>query len=306
MLENKVAVVTGGGTGIGRAIAIAFAQAGAKVVVNDYGVTVDGREPSSEPANEVVATIKAAGGEAIASAESVTDFAAGGRIVQTALDTWGKLDAVALCAGILRERMLFNMSEDEWDSVLAVHLKGHFNVMRHATHAMRLQRSGSIITFTSSAGLEGQPAQPNYSAAKAGIVGLTRSTALAMGRYDVRVNCIAPSAATRMTARLNEMTSKTRSSSERGLPEHVAPLAVFLASDQSAHITGQVVTATGNKIAIWSHPREIRAAFTEGAWSAERIADVWDAALGQDELARFKRMGLPKPGELKPAAQGAS
>ena len=190
LLDGKVAVVTGGGTGIGRAVAIALAAAGARVVVNDYGVSVDGRDPSSGPANEVVGVIRAAGGQAVASPESVTTMAGGRAVVDLALREYGDLHVLVCCAGILRERMIFNMSEEEWDAVIAVHLKGHFTVMQPATAHMRQKKAGSIITFTSTAGLEGSPGQPNYSAAKEGIVGLTRSTALAMARYGVRCNAI--------------------------------------------------------------------------------------------------------------------
>src|SRR3989454_5777103 len=202
LLDGKVAVVTGGGTGIGRAVSLDLAAAGAKVVVNDYGVSVDGRDPSSEPANEVVGKIRAKGGQAVASPESVATMAGGRAVVDLALKEFGDLHILVCCAGILRERVIFNMSEEEGDAGIAGHLKGHFTVMQPATRHMREKKSGSIITFTSTAGLEGSPGQPNYSAAKEGIVGLTRSTALAMARYGVTVNCISPSAETRMTERL--------------------------------------------------------------------------------------------------------
>ena len=202
LLDGKVAIVTGGGTGIGRAVSLDLARAGAKVVVNDYGVSVDGTDPSSAPANEVVTAIRSAGGQAVASPESVATMAGGRGLVELALKEFGDLHIVVCCAGILRERMIFNMSEEEWDAVIAVHLKGHFTVMQPATRHMREKRAGSIITFTSTAGLEGSPGQPNYSAAKEGIVGLTRSTALAMARYGVRCNAISPTADTRMTQRL--------------------------------------------------------------------------------------------------------
>src|SRR5439155_456591 len=202
LLDGKVAVVTGAGSGIGRGVALGLAAAGASVVINDYGVTVDGRDPSSERALGVVKEIEAGGGRAVANADSVATMAGGQAMVDAALNTFGDLHIVVCCAGILKERMIFNMSEDEWDSVVAVHLKGHFTVMRPATRHMRERRYGRIVTFTSTAGLEGSPGQPNYSAAKEGIVGLTRSTALAMAKYGVTVNCISPTAETRMTERL--------------------------------------------------------------------------------------------------------
>ncbi len=212
LLDDKVAVVTGGGTGIGRAVSIGLAAAGASVVVNDYGVSVDGMDPSSEPANQVVAHIRKAGGRAVAAADSVATMAGGRTVVELALKEFGDLHVLVCCAGILRERMIFNMSEEEWDAVIAVHLKGHFTVMQPATRHMRERKTGSIITFTSTAGLEGSPGQPNYSAAKEGIVGLTRSTALAMAKYGVRCNAISPTADTRMTQRLP--------GERRGAPHH--------------------------------------------------------------------------------------
>src|SRR5881398_2818513 len=220
LLDGKVAVVTGAGNGIGRGVALGLARAGARVVVNDYGVTVDGREPSS-----------------------VATMAGGQSIVDAALSRFGDLQIVVCCAGILRERMIFNMTEEEWDAVVAVHLKGHFTVMRPATRHMREKRRGRIIAFTSTAGLEGSPGQPNYSAAKEGIVGLTRSTALAVARYGVTVNCISPSAETRMTERLPD----DRRAQAAAPPEAVAPVVTFLASDRAAHVTGQVIHVRGNQ-----------------------------------------------------------
>src|SRR3989449_326651 len=202
LLDGKVAVVTGAGRGIGRTVALGLAGAGASGVVNDYGVSVDGREPSSGPAEAVVKEIEARGGRAGPRAQGVATMAGGRAAIDAALKSFGDLHVLVCCAGILRERMIFNMSEEEWDAVIAVHLKGHFTVMQPATRYMREKKSGSIITFTSTAGLEGSPGQPNYSAAKEGIVGLTRSTALAMARYGVRCNAISPTADTRMTQRL--------------------------------------------------------------------------------------------------------
>jgi NAD(P)-dependent dehydrogenase (short-subunit alcohol dehydrogenase family) len=292
LLDGKVAVVTGGGTGIGRAVSLDLAAAGAKVVVNDYGVSVDGRDPSSEPANEVVGKIRAKGGQAVASPESVATMAGGRAAVDLALKEFGDLHILVCCAGILRERMIFNMSEEEWDAVIAVHLKGHFTVMQPATRHMREKKAGSIITFTSTAGLEGSPGQPNYSAAKEGIVGLTRSTALAMARYGVRCNAISPTADTRMTQRLP---GERRGLATATPPEAIGPVATFLASDKAAHITGQIIGVRGTEVTIYSHQAPLRTATSVEAWTPERLADVWDRALGQDRLRRFDALQIPWP-----------
>jgi len=296
LLDGKVAVVTGGGTGIGRAVSLDLAAAGAKVVVNDYGVSVDGRDPSSEPANEVVGKIRAKGGQAVASPESVATMAGGRAVVELALREFGDLHIVVCCAGILRERMIFNMSEEEWDAVIAVHLKGHFTVMQPATRHMREKKSGSIITFTSTAGLEGSPGRPNYSAAKEGIVGLTRSTALAMARYGVRCNAISPTADTRMTQRLP---GERRGLATATPPEAIGPVATFLASDRAAHITGQIVGVRGTEVTVYAHQAPLRTATSIEPWSPERLAEVWDRALGQDRLRRFDALQIPWP--AKPA-----
>jgi NAD(P)-dependent dehydrogenase (short-subunit alcohol dehydrogenase family) len=292
LLDGKVAIVTGGGTGIGRAVSLDLARAGAKVVVNDYGVSVDGTDPSSAPANEVVAAIRSSGGAAVASPESVATMAGGRGLVELALKEFGDLHIVVCCAGILRERMIFNMSEEEWDAVIAVHLKGHFTVMQPATRHMREKRSGSIITFTSTAGLEGSPGQPNYSAAKEGIVGLTRSTALAMARYGVRCNAISPTADTRMTQRLP---GERRGLATATPPEAIGPVATFLASDRAAHITGQIVGVRGTEVTIYSHQAPLRTATSAEPWSPERLAEVWDRALGQDRLRRFDALQITWP-----------
>ncbi len=300
LLDGKVAVVTGAGNGIGRGVALGLARAGAKVVVNDYGVTVDGRDPSSAAAQAVVKEIEAFGGEAVANAESVATLAGGQSIVDTALARFGDLQIVVCCAGILRERMIFNMSEDEWDAVIAVHLKGHFTVMRPASAHMREKKSGCLITFTSTAGLEGSPGQPNYAAAKEGIVGLTRSVALAMAKYGVRCNCISPTADTRMTQRLP---GERRALATATPPEAIAPVVAFLASDRAAHITGQVVGVRGDEVTLFSHPAPLRTltclalpgGTRDHAWTASTLADVWDRTLGQDRLRRLDALGIPWP-----------
>ena len=291
LLDGKVAVVTGAGSGIGRAVALGLAAAGASVVVNDHGVSVDGREPSSGPAEAVVKEIETRGGRAVPSAQSVATMAGGRAAIDAALKSFGDLHVLVCCAGILRERMIFNMSEEEWDAVIAVHLKGHFTVMQPATRHMREKRAGRIITFTSTAGLEGSPGQPNYSAAKEGIVGLTRSTALAMAKYGVTVNCISPTADTRMTQRLPD----ERRGQAMAPPEAIAPVVTFLASDRAAHVTGQVIGVRGNQVTLFSHPAPLRQLTGREPWTPEALAEVYDHALGQDRLRRLDALRIPWP-----------
>ena len=284
-------MVTGAGSGIGRAVALGLAAAGASVVVNDHGVSVDGREPSSGPAEAVVKEIETRGGRAVPSAQSVATMAGGRAAIDAALKSFGDLHVLVCCAGILRERMIFNMSEEEWDAVIAVHLKGHFTVMQPATRHMREKRAGRIITFTSTAGLEGSPGQPNYSAAKEGIVGLTRSTALAMAKYGVTVNCISPTADTRMTQRLPD----ERRGQAMAPPEAIAPVVTFLASERAAHVTGQVIGVRGNQVTLFSHPAPLRQLTGREPWTAEALAEVYDHALGQDRLRRLDALKIPWP-----------
>jgi NAD(P)-dependent dehydrogenase (short-subunit alcohol dehydrogenase family) len=219
-------------------------------------------------------------------------MAGGKAVVGLALKEFGDLHILVCCAGILRERMIFNMSEEEWDAVIAVHLKGHFTVMQPATAHMREKKRGCIIGFTSTAGLEGSPGQPNYSAAKEGIVGLMRSTALAMAKYGVRCNAISPTADTRMTQRLP---SDRRGAATATPPEAIAPVVAFLASDRAAHITGQVVGVRGTEVSVYSHPAPIRTATKTAPWTPEDLAEVWDRTLGQDRLRRLDAMKIPWP-----------
>jgi len=283
-LDGKVIAVTGSGRGIGRAVALAAAAEGAAVIVNDYGVSVDGNAPTSEVAETVVDEIVAAGGRAAANANSVTTMSGGESIVRQAIDSFGRIDGVVCVAGILRERMLFNMSEDEWDAVIATHLKGHFTVFRAAAAVMRKQEGGgALIGFTSGA-FAGSVAQANYAAAKGGIVSFVRSAAAGLYRYGVTANAIAPVARTRMSANVPTELA------EMGDPEDVAPMVLYLLSDQARHITGQVYTVVGSKIAVWNQPAEVRAMYTDGRWTPEGIAARLDSAVGQERMGLIDRL----------------
>ncbi|MHB8330165.1 MAG: SDR family oxidoreductase [Acidimicrobiales bacterium] len=281
-LEGKAVVITGAGGGIGRACALACAAEGANVVVADIGVGLAGEDPKSEVAEAVVAEITAAGGDAIALAEDVSTMSGGERIVNSAVDRWGRIDGVVAVAGILRERMLFNMAEDEWDAVIATHLKGHFTVFRHAAAVMRKQESGSLIGFTSGA-FAGSVAQANYSAAKGGIVSLVRSAAAGLHRYGVRANAVAPIARTRMSANV------PMELAEMGDPEDVAPMVVYLLSDSAKDVTGQVYTVVGGRIAVWSQPVEVREMRKDGRWTPQEIGSRFKE-VGVEPMALIERL----------------
>ncbi|MFE2146862.1 SDR family NAD(P)-dependent oxidoreductase [Streptomyces sp. NPDC059456] len=302
-LAGKVVAVTGAGRGIGRAVALAAAAEGARVVVNDYGVGIEGGEPTSEIAESVVKEITAAGGQAVAVADDISTMAGGQRIVDTALAQYGRIDGVVCVAGILRERMLFNMSEEEWDPVVATHLKGTFTVFRAASAVMRRQGGGTLIGFTSG-NHQGSVAQANYSAAKGGIISLVRSAALGLAKYGVTANAVAPVARTRMSAGV-PMELK-----EIGEPEDVAALVTYLLSDKAVavggeRITGQVYTIAGPKIAVWAQPRELRAGYAEGSWTPERIADFLPGTVGTDPmpmLAQLEAMAKTAAAKDRPNA----
>ena len=275
-LKDKVAVVTGAGRGIGRGEALALASEGAKVVVNDLGGAPDGSGASASPADEVVAEIKKAGGEAAANHDSVVTTEGGENIIRTAIDTFGKLDILVNNAGILRDRMLFNMSPEEWDIVVKVHLYGHFNTIRPASVVFRQQKSGRIINTSSGAGLGNSTfGQANYGAAKEGIVGLTRKVAQDMGRYGVTCNAIRPNAGTRLT--LSDEMRRTWSQEaierfEQSLrPDDIAPLVVWLASDDAASVTGRTFYVQTGLVAIYSEPVYEKSILKEGGWTIDDL-----------------------------------
>ncbi len=295
MLDGKAAVVTGAGRGIGRGVALALAEAGASVVVNDLGVDLHGQDPTASLADQVAEEIRSAGGRAVGNADSVTEWATAENLIQTAVREFGRLDIVVTCAGILRDRMIFNMAEDDFDAVLAVHLKGTFNCLRHAAPLMREQRDGRIITFASGSGLFGNPGQANYGAAKSAIGGLTKVAARDLGKYGVTVNSICPVAATRMT--LTEEVLRAREirkqqgivREEKALaqledlkPEDVAPMVVFLASDHAANVNGQFFLCAGGAISLLSQPRAIKSIFKEDeAWTLDELDDIVPLTLAE-------------------------
>ncbi len=294
MLNGKVAIITGSGRGIGRAITKKMAAEGASVVVVDPGVNVDGSGADTSVAAQVVAEIKAAGGNAVACMESVTTMEGGEKIVQTAVDSFGKLDIVVTCAGILRDRMIFNMSEEEWDDVIAVHLKGTFTVVKNACILMRQQRSGRIITFSSESGLIGNSGQANYGAAKSGIAGFTKVVAKDMGRYGVTCNAIAPRASTRMIADIPDSAAEIRArsgvapiSGEQDLPnldpDHIAPFVCYLATDFADNINGQTFLVYGDTISLMSQPRPQKSIYEPaGTWNLDALSSMARDVLTKD------------------------
>ncbi|MSQ06092.1 MAG: SDR family oxidoreductase [Dehalococcoidia bacterium] len=291
LLQGKVAIVTGAGRGVGRGIARLMAAQGASVVVVDPGVNVDGSGFDQSIAQQVVNQIREDGGNGVACAESVTSMAGGEKIIQTAMDSFGKLDIVVTCAGILRDRMIFNMGEPEWDDVIAVHLKGTFTIVKHASILFRQQRSGRVITFSSSSGLYGNSGQANYGAAKDGIAGFTRVVARDLGRYGVTANSIAPSANTRMIGSVPDEARTLRASrgisagiapALRGEADDVAPFTAWLASDEAAHVNGHVFYVTGGLVALLNEPEAVKTMQKQGRWTVEEIARVFPATIGME------------------------
>ncbi len=305
-LDGRVAIVTGAGRGIGASVAKLMAAEGAKVVVNDLGANVDGTGGTSGPADEVVEEIKKAGGEAIANGDSVADHEAAENMVRQALDTYGKLDILVNVAGILRDRMIFNMSEEEWDAVLNVHLKGTFNTTKFASIHWRQAREGHyrLINFTSGSGLHGSPGQPNYAAAKMGIIGLTYSCAAALGRYGVTSNAISPGAATRMTASVPQTRRRapapaSADSPERS-PDNVATPVVFIASEGTDWLNGQVISAAGFRIGLYNTPEPIRELQSNEPWSLDDAFTHMERSFRQALTASMAFGGRPR--EVAPPA----
>jgi NAD(P)-dependent dehydrogenase (short-subunit alcohol dehydrogenase family) len=283
-LDGRVAIVTGAGRGIGRSVARLLASEGASVVVNDLGSAVDGSGHDSGPAHDVVAEIAEAGGKAVANGADISVFAAAENLIQTAIEEFGRLDILVNVAGILRDRMVFNMTEQEWDDVIRVHLKGTFNTTRFASAHWRSLRDESaqnrIINFTSVSGLHGAPGQPNYAAAKMGIVGLTWSSARALGKYGVTVNAISPGAATRMTDSVPTDRRRTRPEVDEWSPDNVAPIVAYLASERSGWITGRIIHSSGYEVSLYSNPEPVVRIVGTGPWQPDALAEQVERSFG--------------------------
>jgi NAD(P)-dependent dehydrogenase (short-subunit alcohol dehydrogenase family) len=278
-LDGRVAIVTGGGRGIGGAVAKLFAAEGASVVVNDIGASLTGLESDGSPAAELVREIEAGGGTAVTNGADISDHEAARDLVESTIDRFGKLDVLVNVAGILRDRMIFNMTEEEWDAVIRVHLKGHFNTIRPAAAYWRKLDAPDahhrIINYTSRAGLHGAPGQANYSAAKMGIVGLTYSCAVALKKYGVTTNAVSPAAATRMTATIRD--DAYSSGANELSPDSIAPIAAYLASEQSSWCNGHVIHARGYEVSLYSDPEPLVTVRSEGPWEMTRLAKEVEA-----------------------------
>lgn len=293
LLKGKAAVITGGGGGLGRAISLLMAEEGAKIVVNDIGGAKDGSGASTSPADQTVEEIRKRGGEAIANYDSIVNFGAAEKLIQACVQKFGKIDILVNLAGNLRDRMIWNMSEEDFDAVMAVHLKGTWNCTRHACGVMRQQRFGRIIN-TSSRVAFGNPGQSNYGSAKAGIIGLTMTVAREMGRYGVTCNAFMPLAATRFSATAEVAAGKEKRAAagmqtqvqlgeiELPPPDDVAPLVVFLASDAASNVNGQVFFACGGEITHWSMPQPRKSIFSPGRWGVSELVSVFPNTLGKD------------------------
>jgi NAD(P)-dependent dehydrogenase (short-subunit alcohol dehydrogenase family) len=292
-LDGRVAIVTGAGRGIGRSTALLLAAEGASVVVNDLGGAVDGSGADAGPAGQVVDEITNAGGKAIASGADVSDHTAAEELIKSAIGEFGRLDVLVNVAGILRDRMIFNMTEQEWDDVIRVHLKGSFNTSKFASAHWRSLREESaqnrIINFTSVSGLHGAPGQPNYAAAKMGIVGLTWSCANALAKYGVTVNAVSPAAATRMTDSIptqRRRTDRPSDDDERRSPDNVAKVVAYLASERSGWLTGRVVHSAGYEVSLYNNMSPVVRLLSQEPWQLDDLAE------------QVERSFKPTPGRL--------
>src|SRR4051812_4209114 len=287
LLDGRVAVVTGSGRGIGREFALSLASEGASVVVNDVGVSLDGRGTDEDPAAQTCNDIEAAGGHAVPSYDSVSDFEAAGRIIATAVDTFGTIDILVNNAGIIRDRSLLKMTEDDYDAGIAVHQKGTFHCARHAAPIMKEKGYGRIINITSSAGLRGNFGQSNYGAAKAALMGMTFVWAVELGKYGITVNAMAPAGFTRMTEGLYQGAEPPPDQN----PALNAPLVAFLASEEASYVNGQVLGRTGFAYTMFQTPRQVAAMWKDGGWTPAEVAEKFHDVLGQ----HLQPVGMPAP-----------
>ena len=295
MMQDKVVIVTGAGGGIGRAIALAMAAEGAKVLVNDIGASVSGEGNDQGPAAAVVSEIAALGGQAFANTDSVADATGAQRIVDAALARFGRLDAVVNNAGILRDRFFFKMSNDDFDAVIKVHLYGSYYMSRAAANLFKEQQSGAFVHMTSTSGLIGNLGQANYAAAKLALVALSKSIALDMARYQVRSNCIAPFAWSRMIGSIPTDTPEQQArvaKIQQMTPEKIAPIAVYLASDAASKVNAQVFAVRNNEIFLMSQPRPIRSVHRSEGWNPQSVAEHAMPALQADFL------GMERSGDV--------
>lgn len=282
MLDGRVAIVTGSGRGLGREFALELAREGAALVINDVGVSLAGAELSEDPAGKVVAEIEEMGASAVAARESVADFDGAARIVQAAVDAFGSVDILVNNAGIVRDRTLVKMAEEDFDAVVGTHMKGAFNMARHAAPLMKEAGHGRLINITSSAGLRGNFGQTNYGAAKAGIMGMTFVWALELAKYGITSNALAPAGITRMTATLSEDGEPAEVPPELD-PALNAPLVAYLASDRAGEVNGQIFGRTDFSYTLFQHPKPIAWMHRDGGWDAESVAENFDSMLGQHQ-----------------------
>ncbi len=286
VLDGKVAVVTGGANGIGASICKLFAAEGAKLVINDLGGNPDGTGSDNSAAEIAAKEAQAAGGEAIWDAGDIADTDTGERLVATAIEEFGRLDIVVNAAGILRDRMIFNLEPEDWDAVIRVHLRGHYSTARPAAAYWRQQRNPDghfrIINFTSVSGLQGSPGQPNYAAAKMGIVGLTYSLAQGLSKYGVTANAISPGASTRLTDTVADdkrAMGTDQKEDPRRSPDNIAPVALYIASERSDWLTGRTIHSSGYEVSLYSNPEPIRQLHGTERWKYDALASAMESGI---------------------------
>ncbi len=293
LLDGRVAVITGSGRGIGREFALSMASQGASVVINDVGVSLDGQGSEEDPAAQTCRDIEALGGKAVPSYDSVADFDGAGRIIQTAVENFGKIDILVNNAGIVRDRSLLKMTPEDFDAVVKVHMYGTFNTARHAAELMKEQGYGRIINITSQAGLRGNFGQTNYGAAKAAIMGMTFVWSIELGKYGITVNAMSPAGATRMTEALFARTGEAPPPEAN--PALNAPMVTWLASEEAGHVNGQILGRTDFAYTIYRHPMQIGYMYREGGWDVQGVSENFNKIFAQ----HLQHVGLAMPGGME-------